>query len=45
VQPTPSIDVTELAGTAVKAVAELAEIGLSAGARALKLAVARLPRP
>jgi hypothetical protein len=45
VRATPSIDLTEVAGTAVKAAAELAEIGLSAGARALKLAVSRLPRP
>jgi hypothetical protein len=45
VRPTPSIDLTEVAGTVVKAAAELAEIGLSAGARALKLAVSRLPRP
>jgi translation initiation factor IF-2 len=31
--------------TAVQAAAELAEIGLHAGARALRRAVARLPRP
>jgi hypothetical protein len=31
--------------TAVHAVAELAEIGLSASARAMRNAVARLPRP
>jgi hypothetical protein len=35
----------ELLGTAVQAAAELAEIGLSATARALRSAVARLPRP
>jgi hypothetical protein len=32
-------------GTAVHAAAELAEIGLTAGARALRNTVARLPRP
>ena len=32
-------------GTAVHAAAELAEIGLTAGARALRNAVARLPKP
>lgn len=32
-------------GTAVQAAAELAEIGLSIGARALRNALARLPRP
>jgi hypothetical protein len=32
-------------GTAVHAAAELAEIGLSAGARALRNAVGRLPKP
>jgi hypothetical protein len=45
VQPTPSIDLTDLAGTAVRAAAELAEIGISASARALRAAVSRLPRP
>lgn len=40
--PTTGADVV---GTAVHAAAELAEIGLSAGARALRNAVARLPRP
>jgi len=45
VSPTPSIDLTDVVGTGIKAAAELAEIGLSAGARALKLAVSRLPRP
>jgi hypothetical protein len=35
----------EVLGTAVHAAAELAEIGLTAGARALRNAVARLPRP
>jgi hypothetical protein len=34
-----------LLGTAVQAAAELTEIGLSAGARALRGAVSRLPRP
>jgi hypothetical protein len=35
----------DILGTAVHAAAELAEIGLSAGARALRNTVARLPRP
>jgi hypothetical protein len=35
----------DILGTAVRAAAELAEIGLSAGARALRNAIARLPRP
>ena len=35
----------ELVGTAVQAVGELAEIGLALGARALRNAVSRLPRP
>jgi hypothetical protein len=34
-----------LLGTAAQAAAELAEIGLTASARALRNAVARLPRP
>ena len=45
VASTPSIELTHVLGVAVKAGAELAEIGLSAGARALKLVVSRLPRP
>jgi hypothetical protein len=32
-------------GTAVQAAAELAEIGLSMSARAIRRAVSRLPRP
>jgi hypothetical protein len=36
---------TELIGTVVQAAAELAEIGLSVSARAVRNAVARLPRP
>jgi hypothetical protein len=36
---------TDVIGTAVQAAAELAEIGLSAGVRALRGAVSRLPRP
>jgi hypothetical protein len=40
--PTTGADVI---GTAVHAAAELAEIGLTAGARALRNAVGRLPRP
>jgi hypothetical protein len=35
----------DILGTAVHAAAELAEIGLTAGARAVRNAVARLPRP
>ena len=35
----------EILGTAVQAAAELAEIGLSVGARAIRRAVSRLPRP
>jgi hypothetical protein len=40
----PATD-SDIVGTAVRAAAELAEIGLSAGARAVKGAVSRLPRP
>jgi len=36
---------TEILGTAVQAAAELAEIGLTASARALRNALSRLPRP
>jgi hypothetical protein len=36
---------TELVGTVVKATAELAEIGLTVGTRALRIALSRLPRP
>jgi hypothetical protein len=36
---------TEILGTAVQAAAEIAEIGISAGARAIRRAVSRLPRP
>jgi outer membrane biosynthesis protein TonB len=36
---------TDIVGTAVQAAAELAEIGLSLTARAVKGAVSRLPRP
>jgi hypothetical protein len=35
----------DILGTAVQAAAELAEIGLSASARALRGAISRLPRP
>jgi hypothetical protein len=35
----------DLVGTAVKAVGELAQIGVAAGGRALKGALQRLPRP
>ena len=35
----------DILGTAVQAAAELAEIGLTAGARAIRHAVSRLPRP
>jgi translation initiation factor IF-2 len=43
--PGASASRTDLLGTAVQAAAELAEVGLSAGARALRQAVSRLPRP
>jgi hypothetical protein len=36
---------SEILGTAVQAAAEIAEIGLTASARALRNALARLPRP
>jgi|SRR5215211_2132959 len=36
---------TDLVGTAVQAAGELAQIGIAAGARALKSAIQRLPRP
>jgi hypothetical protein len=36
---------TEILGTAIQAAAELGEIGLSAGARAIRSAVSKLPRP
>jgi hypothetical protein len=36
---------TEVVSTLVKATAELAEIGLSVGARTLRNAISRLPRP
>ena len=52
VPPTaPAVDRTDhgtgrdVLGIAAQAAAELAEIGLTAGARALRNAVARLPRP
>lgn len=38
-------DGAELIGTVVRAAAELTEIGLTIGARALRTAVSRLPRP
>jgi hypothetical protein len=44
--PAPSLPRgREVVGTMVQAAAELAEIGLSASARAFREAVARLPRP
>jgi hypothetical protein len=36
---------TDLVGTAVQAVGELAQIGVAAGGRALRSAIQRLPRP
>jgi hypothetical protein len=36
---------TDLVGTAVRAVGELAQIGIAAGGRAVKSAIQRLPRP
>ncbi|MDE3133481.1 MAG: hypothetical protein KGL15_05405 [Acidobacteriota bacterium] len=38
-------DGAEIAGTVVRATAELAEIGLTLAARALRSALSRLPRP
>jgi len=43
-KPAPSTGV-DILGTTVQAAAELAEIGLSASARALRGAISRLPRP
>jgi hypothetical protein len=43
-KPAPATGV-ELVGTAVQAVGELAEIGVALGARALRNALGRLPRP
>jgi hypothetical protein len=42
--PAPS-NGSDVLGTAVQAAAELAEIGLTVGGRAIRGAVARLPRP
>jgi hypothetical protein len=44
IAPPPASD-PPLIGTAVKAAAELAEIGLSASARAVREMLSRLPRP
>lgn len=43
-RPTPARR-TDVLGTAVQAAAELAEIGLSVSARAIRSAVSKLPRP
>lgn len=43
--PPPAPERTEILGTAVQAVAELAEIGLSISARVVRRALSRLPRP
>lgn len=43
-KPVPITGV-EVVGTAVQAAAELAEIGLAVGARAIRRAVSRLPKP
>lgn len=43
-RPVPS-DHRHILGTAAQAAAELAEIGLSVGTRALRNAFSRLPRP
>ena len=43
-RPAPSRG-SDVVGTAVRAAAELAELGLTVGARAIRGAVARLPRP
>jgi hypothetical protein len=42
---TPATTGAEILGTAVQAAAELAEIGLTVSARAIRTAVSRLPRP
>ncbi|HUO73550.1 MAG TPA: hypothetical protein VMU39_22465 [Solirubrobacteraceae bacterium] len=44
IRPAPASG-ADLVGTAVKAAAELAEIGLSISARAIRGAISRLPRP
>jgi hypothetical protein len=47
-EPTPpeaDADGLHILGTAVQAMAELAEIGLTLGARLLRSAISRLPRP
>jgi hypothetical protein len=44
-RPPAPVSGTDILGTAVQAAAELAEIGLSASARALRAAISRLPRP
>ena len=44
-KPAPSDEKVDILGTAVQAAAELAEIGISATARAIRGAVSRLPRP
>jgi hypothetical protein len=41
----PPANGIDLVGTAVQAAAELAEIGISMSARAIRTAVSRLPRP
>ena len=43
--PASLADGAELVGTALKAAVELAEIGLTVSAHALRIAVSRLPRP
>jgi hypothetical protein len=43
-KPVPATG-ADILGTAVQAAAELAEIGLTVGARAIRRAVSRLPRP
>jgi hypothetical protein len=43
--PEAERDGLHILGTAVQVVAELAEIGLTLGARLLRTAVSRLPRP
>ncbi|MGH2843361.1 MAG: hypothetical protein ACRDKL_07215 [Solirubrobacteraceae bacterium] len=45
IPPTPSLDLSEVLETAVRAGLELAEIGISAAAQVLKLVLARLTRP
>ncbi len=44
-RPAQSPEGIELVGTAIQAAGELAQLGLTLGTKALRGAVARLPRP